>query len=256
MPWTKLNCTDQEMDINSGRLRFSRYVLFCRVSQRIEDSPLSTALPPDAHPRGYPEWQHVNRFSPGVHHSPHFAFHSGIFQIRSLVDAWEMLRLTPNLRQRTALHVLALWKHEGRDSLASRYITELSNLEGNSRREGYILKLETLEMPKLETNGSVVAQTVFFPSGQPLDRFESNISEGRLIKHGVWEAWYPDGKRELYGHYKNGQLEGRRFQWDREGTLTAIEGFKAGELTEYESTNLTNHPDYSLAQKLNAVTRP
>src|SRR5262245_32956245 len=150
MPWTKLNCTDQELDINSGRLRFSQYVLFCRVSQRIEDSPLSSALPPDTFSRGDAEWRHVNRFSPGVHHSPHFAFHSGIFQIRSLADAWEMQRLTPDLRQRTALHVLALWKHEGSDGLASAYINELVALEGNRERESYIQKLETLVMPKLE----------------------------------------------------------------------------------------------------------
>jgi hypothetical protein len=251
MSWTKLNCSDQELDINSGRLRFSRYVLFFRVSQRIEDSPLTKALPADLL-RHDAEWHMVNRFSPGVRHSPHYAFHGGIHQIRTLENTWQMLNLAPHVRQRTASHVLALWKHSGGDSLAGDYIYGLMELDESNNRENSLRQLAALEMPKFETNGAVVIQTVFFPNGQPMDRQETSVLDGRLVKHGVWEMWYSDGKRQLHGYFRNGKLDGRRFEWDRSGVLTAIEGFEAGKLTEYESTNLTNHPDYAVAQKLNA----
>jgi hypothetical protein len=251
MPWTKLNCSDQELDINSGRLRLSRYVLFFRISQRIEDSPLTKALPADLLHHDA-EWHMVNRFSPGVRHSPHYAFHSGIHQIRTLENMWQMLDLGPHIRQRTASHVLALWKHSGGDWLAGDYIYGLMDLDKSNNKENSLRKLVALEMPKLETNGEVVIQTVFFPNGQPMDRQETSVLHGRLIKHGIWEMWYPDGKRQLHGYFRNGELNGRRFEWNRSGDLTAIERFKAGELTEYESTNLTNHPDYAVAQKLSA----
>jgi hypothetical protein len=254
MPWTRLNCSDQELDINSGRLRFSRYVLFYRVYQRIEDSRLTKALPADLL-RPEAEWYMVNRFSPGIHHSPHYIFHGGIHQIRTLETTWKMLNLSSDIRQRTASHVLALWNHAGNDSLAGYYISGLMDLDEAKTRENSIHKLASLEIPKLETNGTVVIQTVFFPNGQPMDRQETSVFDGRFVKNGVWEMWYSDGKRKLHGHFRNGELDGRRFEWNRSGELTVIEGFKAGELTEYESTNLTNHPDYAVAQKLNASSK-
>lgn len=215
---------------------------------------LTKALPADLL-RHEAEWHMVNRFSPGIRHSPHYIFHGGIHQIRTLENTWQMLNLSSDIRQRTASHVLALWKHAGNDSLAGYYINGLMNLDEAKNREDSIHKLAALEMPKLETNGTVVIQTVFFPNGQPMDRQETSVFDGRFVKHGVWEMWYSDGKRQLHGHFRNGELDGRRFEWNRSGELTAIEGFKAGELTDYESTNLSNHPDYAVAQKLNASSR-
>ena len=41
-PWSGINCTVQEVDIYSGRIRHSRYLLFIPIGRRIEDSALTS----------------------------------------------------------------------------------------------------------------------------------------------------------------------------------------------------------------------
>ena len=251
VPWTPLNCRHQEVDIMSGRLRFTRYLLFCKVSERIEDSPISKELPEDAVAPAVPEWHRVNTFSPGVHHSPHYIFHSAIYQIHALAGIWEMSELPKDLRRQTAVHVLALWQHSGSDSLANEYIYVLKKLMQDDKRQQTLTTLPSLRMPLTETNGSEVVQTVFFPNGQAMDRIHGYVNEsGSFIRHGLWERWSSDGTRSLYGHFENGEHHGRRFEWDRDGKLVVIEAFNRGQLSEYVSDNLEQHPDYKIAHQL------
>lgn len=96
----------------TGQLRFTRYLLFCKVSERIKPSPLSKILSPDMIDDTTPKWYRVNTFSPGVYHSPHYIFHSAIYQIHTLERIWEMSEIydfPQDLKKQTALHVLALW---------------------------------------------------------------------------------------------------------------------------------------------------
>lgn len=74
-----------------------------------------------------------------------------------------------------------------------------------------------------------------------MERFEGYQHGGRVIPHGKWESWHADGKRAVYGHLQDGRPDGRRFEWDRDGKLIAIECFRNNELTEYEGSNLSNH---------------
>ena len=84
-----------------------------------------------------------------------------------------------------------------------------------------------------------------------MERFEGyQNSAGEFIANGVWESWHADGKRAVYGHFREGRHDGRRFEWDRDGKLIAIEGFRDNELTEYEGTNLVSHPDFEKANEL------
>ena len=65
-PWSPLNCRHQDIDIKSGRLRFQRYLLFCKVSEQIRESPISEAIGDElADTSNSPEWHRVNTFSPG-----------------------------------------------------------------------------------------------------------------------------------------------------------------------------------------------
>jgi hypothetical protein len=253
-PWSPINCRYQDVDIMTGRLRFTQYLLFCKVSERIEDSPLSKALPPDMVATAKPDWQRVNTFSPGVHHSPHYIFHGAIGQIRMLGGIWEISKqygLTDDLKQKTALHVLALWQHSGSYPLADDYINGLHDLTEESKRQNILKALPKLQMPLVETNGSQVTRTMFFPNGQAMDRIHGYLDPlGHFIRHGVWERWWPDGTRLLYGHFEDGEHHGRRFEWDRDGKLIVIEAFNRGQLSEYVSDNLEQHPDYKIAQQL------
>ena len=44
VPWSPLNCRYEEVDINSGRLRFTRYLLYCRVSERCDRHVILAAV--------------------------------------------------------------------------------------------------------------------------------------------------------------------------------------------------------------------
>jgi len=98
-----------------------------------------------------------------------------------------------------------------------------------------------------------VTHTVFYPTGDPLDRFEARVRpDGSLVRHGVHETWHPDGSRSLYDHYRDGQLDGLRFDWSLDGTLLAIARFRCGELVDHESQGLQRHPAHKLAAQLAA----
>ena len=253
-PWSEVNCRHQEVDIMTGKLRFTGYLLFCKISERIKDSPLSEVLPAGMVATAKPEWHRVNTFSPGVHNSPHYIFHGAIYQIRTLSDIWEMSEphgLSADMRQKTALHVLALWQHSGNDSLADDYIEGLYDLMEEGKRQKILKALPTLQMPLVETNQSEVIRTVFFPNGQIMDRIHGYVDpSGAFIRHGIWERWRPDGTRSVYGHFENDDHHGRRFEWDRDGKLIVIKTFNRGHVSEYESANLERHPDYKIAQQL------
>ena len=194
-PWSPINCQHQDVDIKTGRLRFIRSLMFCRIRESIKDSPLSKVLPADFVSTANPEWHRVNTFSPGVHYSPHYIFHSAIYQIHTLADIWETWEkcgFPEDLRRQTALHLLALWQHSGSDSLVDGYIDGLYDLN----RQQILTSLPALHMPLVETNGSQVVRTVFFPNGQPMDRIQGYVNpSGEFIRHGVWERWRSDGTR-------------------------------------------------------------
>lgn len=75
--WSRLNCSCEDIDINSGRIRHRRYLLGICVYTTVEETSLSRV----ASAGGAVEsanWRCVNTFSPLVHHSPHYRYHNAI----------------------------------------------------------------------------------------------------------------------------------------------------------------------------------
>jgi hypothetical protein len=149
-PWSELNCRHEEVDINSGRLRVTQYLLFCKISERVEDTALTNALPAKLLISAKPEWHYVNTFSPGVHYSPHYMFHGAIYQIGELSLIWNMYELPEPVRQKTALQVLSLWQYERSDSMAGDYIGKLAEMTANEEESRIIDMILHFEMPKIE----------------------------------------------------------------------------------------------------------
>jgi len=124
-------------------------------------------------------------------------------------------------------------------------------VQKGSKRRQILNALPTPQIPKVETNGTQIVRTVFFPNGQAMDRIQGYADpSGRFIRQGVWECWEPGGTRTLYGHFEEDEHHGRRFEWDCDGKLIAIAAYDRGELCEYESENLEHHPDFGAAQRL------
>ncbi len=255
-PWTRFNCQNQDVDIKTGKLRFTRYILFCKITEKVTDSPVSKVLPPECLSGVKPEWYAVNTFSPGIKYSPRYIFHRAIHQMYELKNLWEMaegegVAISNEIKQRTAIHLLALWQYSGDDYLAGFYILGLHDLLRENKRQKVLQSLPTLVMPLTETNGSVIVQTVFFPNGQPLERVHGYYdSSQRLIRHGNWERWWSDGTRKCVASYINGKCHGPLFQWQDSGELFAIDTFNHGDFIHGQFKNLEKHPDYLLAIQL------
>jgi hypothetical protein len=255
-PWTPLNCSHLDIDIRTGRVRWSRYLAFCKVSERVDQTSLVRLLPSDRIAATEPDWQRVSTFSPGVNHSPHYRFHGAIGQIRDLELIWQDARVDASTRLRMALHLLALWQFDESDRMAGNYIDGLSDLHEAGKRESLLKSIRALEIPEERVESARVVITVRYPDGRLMERVEGYRDPGgQFVRHGLFETWHANGKRQCYGHCDRGTHHDRRFEWNDEGKLITIEVFDHNELADYESEDLEKHPDYEEARRV-AEGRP
>lgn len=139
--WSRLNCSCEYIDINSGRIRYQRYLVGLCIRESVEETALSRLVSADT--EGKPaEWRCVNTFSPMVRHSPHYRYHGAIYQVQMLELFWDNYRFTPQARLQMARDVLSLWNSGEGDMPANRYIGKLeSTLSG---REGDLIDMDDL----------------------------------------------------------------------------------------------------------------
>lgn len=136
LPWSPINCWRQEVDIHSGRIRYTRYLVFIPVSRRIDKSALSRVLQSEDLRDSHPEWRPVITLSPGVRNSPHYSFHSAIAQIRELEAVWQAGGFAPAAQRSSAKRVLELWQEEQSDHAVSTYLQSISKLALRQDSEG------------------------------------------------------------------------------------------------------------------------
>ena len=127
LPWSPVNCWHYDVDISSGRVRYIRYFAFVPVVKRIDESSLSRVLQPDDKPTAPPDWRRSLTLSPNVHHSPHYAYHSSMSQIKELGMIWEFGDFSPDARRLSAKQVLKLWQQSNGDDSAKGYLQALTD---------------------------------------------------------------------------------------------------------------------------------
>lgn len=135
LPWSPINCRHEEVDILSGRIRHTRYLLFYRIENRVEDSPVTKALLHEDLPPRAPEWHRVNTFSPNGRISPHYSYHGAIAQIRELQLCWDSGKFTREARRKSARRLLLLWQQSGGDDAAKPYLRALSEISFREERD-------------------------------------------------------------------------------------------------------------------------
>jgi hypothetical protein len=121
-PWSGVNCSQDDIDLSSGRIRHTRYLLWMPVARSVRDSSLTKAIPPDERSKAIPDWRPVVTTSPGLRHSPHYQFHGAHNQIRTLEICWEWGKMTPTARVETARNVLRLWRETESYSPVEHYL--------------------------------------------------------------------------------------------------------------------------------------
>jgi hypothetical protein len=100
------------VDIKSGRIRYSRYLFYCKISEKIEDTILTEELGEFAEDV-QPDWHRVNTFSPGVRHSPHYAYHGTIGQINKIAMTWQLFPFSDEAKRQVARTILNKWQADG-----------------------------------------------------------------------------------------------------------------------------------------------
>lgn len=118
-----MNCTHHEINIKTGQVRFTRYIWFIKVSERVEDTVLSLALEgekvdvSDVEP-----WRIGATYSPGVLRSPQYGFTLGLLEIEQLKKFDEIIGLTSVPKREISAMILTLWQQDGNCRSAQKYL--------------------------------------------------------------------------------------------------------------------------------------
>jgi hypothetical protein len=146
-PWSGLNCWQSDIDIRSGRIRQTRYLLWVPVRRFVRDSSLTKAMPSTAATDSSRDWHPVGTISPGLHHSPHYHFHGAFSQIRDLELCWEFGKMTPAAREETARNLLRLWQQNLNDFQAKDYLQAIEERTFDPQKKGNVIDARDLPVP-------------------------------------------------------------------------------------------------------------
>jgi hypothetical protein len=89
----------------------------------------------------------VVTLSPGLRHSPHYAFHGAIHQIRELEFCWQSGKMTPAARKETARNVLRLWQQNLNYMRATDYIQAVWERAQDAEKKGNVIDVGDLPGP-------------------------------------------------------------------------------------------------------------
>jgi hypothetical protein len=115
-PWTGINCLDEEINIQSGKARYTRKFWFVPIYIKTRDTAFSLALGGekiDVPSRKRSVWQTVNTFSPGVENSPQYAFHGAFHEAWMLEKLRDEYGLPPSEIRDLARQTLISWQTKG-----------------------------------------------------------------------------------------------------------------------------------------------
>ncbi|RCS53015.1 hypothetical protein DTL42_09385 [Bremerella cremea] len=124
LPWVSWG---SEVDIHSGQVRRSVWVIGMLVSRRVEETWVSTATSP----LGEPEWRYAvtDGWWGGGH--PHWQYHSAVHQIESVEKLWEEFPRDDAACQEAAEEILKRWQ-TGDDTEAVKYVMALLNRDSEA----------------------------------------------------------------------------------------------------------------------------
>ena len=127
--WWKLCYRCEDVDIKSGRIRYTRHLFYCKVSEKIEDTILTKALGEFAE-GVQPDWRRVSTFSLGVRHSNHYVYHGAIVQILLVAMIWQSSPFSDEAKRHMAQTILDKWQADGDYFGVDHYLGDVSRIAG------------------------------------------------------------------------------------------------------------------------------
>jgi hypothetical protein len=147
--WSPLNCSNIDVHISNGRIRYQRYLLGICVGEQIEESLVSRALQAGD---TSPNWHTAVTVSPLVNYSPNHRFGAAPSQIKNIGFIWDAATFTSEAKQRTCQTVVELWQKGEYAGAADDYIESLDMLVRNRRQHPQPYTAE--ELPELTPSQS------------------------------------------------------------------------------------------------------
>ncbi|MBI5723004.1 MAG: hypothetical protein HZA50_03520 [Planctomycetes bacterium] len=120
-PWSRLYNEEQELDLYSGKARFTHHVLYFQTRQDVSETVLSHATSQGGDQPTNEKWVKVNVFGFGFRQSPHFIYHGAFGQIAELEKYWDLGNFDVASRAKTARQLLMVWREGGCYSAAREY---------------------------------------------------------------------------------------------------------------------------------------
>jgi len=136
LTWSEANSWSVMVDINTGRLRYTRHLFWIKVADQPIETSLSRLLDPWMDKTTPPEWRYVGTFSPGAGHSPHYSFHSAKHQIDQIEELWLWETFTWDAKRQVANDLVTLWQTKHGDDAVDDFIMVLTDRVESVRDTG------------------------------------------------------------------------------------------------------------------------
>ena len=129
LQWSPINCQYQDIDLDTGRVRYMTLIYWVSISQDIKHTAVSLELAEESLNAKGGNWQRVNTFSPGRKNSPYHVFHCALYQVKQLEMVWVLEGHDDLARKASAKELLRLWQKSGCDSGVDDYLASLVSSE-------------------------------------------------------------------------------------------------------------------------------
>ncbi|MHC4593937.1 MAG: hypothetical protein ACYS9C_05140 [Planctomycetota bacterium] len=133
--WPKLCCEFDDVDINTGRTRRTRYLLYCKIREKIEDSLLTKTI--GQFPDGVqPDWQRVytNLFQIVNRVHIHHGYGSAIGQIQEVDVIWQLYAFSDEAKRHLVQTVLDKWQSDGGYFGVDVYLANVSTMAEQKKK--------------------------------------------------------------------------------------------------------------------------
>ncbi len=135
----------EDLDIRTGRVKTTNYLLFLPVRATSHDTVITKSLPEDRVEGVEADWRKVSTLY-WLIYSPYYEFCGAIHSISRYEDATNAVRFSPEALRHVALRATELWQGQtgggGRD-----YLSSVAKLADEARRDG----IESLDVADLKS---------------------------------------------------------------------------------------------------------
>ena len=144
--WLGVYCINYDIDINTGRIRTTKNLLFCQISNEVKNSILTETIG-SFDENVLPDWKNVSTVVPGAQYYPYPPFHGAFNQIEYVEKLWQMFAFSDEAKKHMALCVLKEWQTNKNDSFADEYLRKVSEIafEKDKSEHGKLITVEDLE---------------------------------------------------------------------------------------------------------------